>query len=154
MAGNFLASYSLILESKRLLLNRLYQGSSRGQRGVAKQIGKDIRTMEADIDRMTAIRDGWALRCSPDDPERWVTMYQRLITKYEATHARLSGQLNRLDSESRSRLLGTDLPCLAGEIKHFKRQLKLWQRRLISQPRGSEGREPAVLSRPRLRVVR
>jgi hypothetical protein len=157
MAAGFLASYTLMLEANRLVLNqlrpRMYGGFRRRPVLEAGDVQRTAETLEAQIERLTAIRDSWALRCSPDDPERWVTLYQRLITRYEVTHRRLSGELNRMDPDSRSRLLATDLPCLAHEIKHFKAQLRLWQRRLIGDSAWPRPLAPSPIARPRLRVV-
>jgi hypothetical protein len=113
----------------------------------------EARALEAEIDRLGDKRDAWALRCSPDEPQRWVTLYQRLISRYQQTRDELRQELHRMDPESRRQFLVSDLPALETEIRHFLSQLRHWQRRLLDQS-PEEPRAPQVGAIPHLRLVR
>ena len=150
MAGHFLSSYSLMLESKRLILG----GLSR-RRHSTPELRARSDALQLEIDRLGDKRDTWALRCSPDEPERWVTLYQRLISRYQQTRDELRKQLHRMDPEARHDFLVSDLPSLETEIRHFQSQLRHWQRRLLDQSDAPKTLRPAHDGLiPRLRLVR
>jgi hypothetical protein len=152
MAECFMSSYTLMLESKRLILNRVRK-RTHGQS--ARSLRVEARALEAEIDRLGDKRDAWALRCSPEEPQRWVTLYQRLISRYQETRDQLRQELHRMDPESRRQFLTSDLPSLETEIGHFRSQLRYWQRRLLEQSASSLQPEPArVGATAHLRLVR
>jgi hypothetical protein len=150
MADHFLSSYSLMLESKRLILS----GLSRRRRSTP-QLRARSRALQLEIDRLGDKRDTWALRCSPDEPQRWVTLYQRLISRYQQTCGELRQELHRMDPESRRDFMVSDLPSLEAEIRHFQLQLRYWQRQLLDRSTASEEPRPSDERLiPRLRLVR
>jgi hypothetical protein len=152
MAECFLSSYTLMLESKRLMLNRVHK-RTHGKRAPALRL--EARALEAQIDSLGDKRDAWALRCSPDEPQRWVTLYQRLISRYQQTCHEMRKQLHRMDPQSRRDFLATDLPSLETEIRHFQSQLRHWQRQLLDQSTApQEARPSRVGPTPQLRLVR
>lgn len=130
-AETLLGTYSLLLSSARLMLTARVLRAQCQRNGRTERVDSGIAQMSERIESLAQMRDSWALRCEPSEPQFWITAYARLAAMSASLEQEMTDAAAGAEPEVRSEILQSDLPVLRQAAMSYREMLRSHQVRSI-----------------------